>query len=97
MTRLPAQGPGLLHLPLGARCRPVPGHRRAPVTGRACAVAQARCQPPPGYVDISNKKMHYLGERMAPERLDPLSTRMFFARQGWSLGSFAAATGMRCD
>lgn len=50
-----------------------------------------------GYVDIRNKKMHYLGECVAPERLDPLSTRMFLLGQGWSLGSFAAATGMRCD
>lgn len=78
---------------------------------RACAWSPARASRPArmrcgtklaashrlGYVDITDKKMHYLGDRIAPEQLDRLSTRMFLLGQGWSLGSFAAATGMRCD
>ena len=50
-----------------------------------------------GYVDITDKKMRYLGNSVAPEVLDHLNTRMFLLGKGWSLGSFAAATRMQID
>ncbi len=50
-----------------------------------------------GYVDITDKKMRYLGNSVAPEVLDHLNTRMFLRGKGWSLGSFAAAARMQID
>ena len=50
-----------------------------------------------GFVDISDKKMRYLGTSVAPEVLNQLNTRMFLLGKGWSLGSFAAATRMHVD
>ncbi len=50
-----------------------------------------------GYVDITDKKMRYLGAAVTPEVLNQLNTRMFLLGKGWSLGSFAAAARMHVD
>lgn len=50
-----------------------------------------------GYVDITDKKMRYLGSSVEPQVLNHLNTRMFLLGKGWSLGSFAAAARMQID
>ena len=50
-----------------------------------------------GYVDITDKKMRYLGNSVEPQVLNHLNTRMFLLGQSWSLGSFAAAARMQID
>lgn len=50
-----------------------------------------------GYVDITDKKMRYLGNSVEPQVLNHLNTRMFLLGKGWSLGSFAAAARMQID
>ena len=50
-----------------------------------------------GYVDITDKRMRYLGNSVEPQVLNQLNTRMFLLGKGWSLGSFAAAARMQID
>ena len=48
-------------------------------------------------VDITDKRMRYLGNSVEPQVLNQLNTRMFLLGKGWSLGSFAAAARMQID
>ena len=48
-----------------------------------------------GYVDLRDKTLTYLGETVSEEVLGDLHTRMILLGDGWTLSSFADATGMR--
>ena len=48
-----------------------------------------------GYVDLRDKSMTYLGESVSETVQADLHTRMILLGQGWTLSSFADATGMR--
>lgn len=49
----------------------------------------------PGYVDLRDKTLTYLGRDISPEVLGELHTRMFLLGRGWTVDKFADATGMR--
>ena len=50
-----------------------------------------------GYLDISDKRLRYLGHHVAPEVLDRLNTRMILLGEGWTLNRFADVTRMAWD
>ncbi|MBV8272071.1 MAG: N-acetyltransferase [Cupriavidus sp.] len=47
-----------------------------------------------GYVDLRSKTLTYLGDAVSENVRDDLHTRMFLLGRGWTLTSFAEATGM---
>lgn len=75
-----------------------------------CLITEARQSPganalwhslakryPLGHEDLRDKTLSYLGREVQPSVLGDLHTRMLLLGQGWTVGQFSAATGMRCQ